>query len=109
MFEGIKEGITFVEVLRFLPFRRQILSFFMWAFGAARRETFERSVETAGKRLDTDRTDTPDFMSYILRANGSGKEMTNSEIAANSALLLDVGAETTASLLSGISVPSNAI
>lgn len=101
MFEGLKEGITFVEVLRFLPFRRQILGFFMRAFGAARRENFDRSVEKARTRLSTGRKDTPDFMSYILRANDSSREMTDSEIVANSALLLDVGSETTASLLSG--------
>lgn len=102
MFEGLKEGITFVEVLRFLPFKRQVLSFFMRAFGASRRENFELSVEKAHKRLATNRGDTPDFMSYIIGANNSARKMTASEIAANSALLLDVGSETTASLMSGM-------
>lgn len=101
MFEGLKEGITFVEILRYLPFKREVLAFFMWAAGAARRENFDRSVQKALRRLETGRTDTPDFMSYILRANGSAKEMTPSELAANAALLLDVGSETTASLLAG--------
>lgn len=100
IFEGIKEGITFVEILRFLPFKRQILGLFMSAFGGARRQNFDQCVEKARVRMDSMDMEKPDFMSYILRANEQ-KSLTSSEITANSALLLDAGSETTASLLSG--------
>ncbi|GKT59739.1 benzoate 4-monooxygenase cytochrome P450 [Colletotrichum tofieldiae] len=43
----------------------------------------------------------PDFMSYILEANYTSKALTPTEVTANVALLLDVGSETTASLLAG--------
>jgi cytochrome P450 len=40
-------------------------------------------------------------VSYILRAKESAKELTESELTANVALLIDAGSETTATMLSG--------
>lgn len=92
----------FVEILRFLPFKHHILAFFMRMFGVARRQNFDQAVERARVRIDTQDMDKPDFISYILRANESAKALTSKEITANTALLLDAGSETTASLLSGM-------
>ncbi|KAI1868375.1 hypothetical protein JX265_007198 [Neoarthrinium moseri] len=101
MFEGIKEGVTVIEVLRFMPFRNQMMRLLMSIFGQARRKAFDAAVEKATLRMATNNWERPDFMSYIMKANETSRELTVSEITANVALLLDVGSETTASLLAG--------
>lgn len=105
MFEGIKEGITAVEILRFAPFKYQAFSLLIKAFGKARLEAFQAAINQAHIRMaqaTTDKEDKkPDFMSYIIKANKTSKALTPREITANVALLLDVGSETTASLLAG--------
>ncbi|KZL77278.1 benzoate 4-monooxygenase cytochrome [Colletotrichum incanum] len=101
IFEGIKEGIAVIEILRFMPYRRQMMHLLMWAFGRSRRRAFEGAVEKARMRMATGNYERPDFMSYILEANDTSKALTPTEITANVALLLDVGSETTASLLAG--------
>lgn len=105
MFEGIKEGITAVEILRFVPFKYQAFGLLIKAFGKARGEAFEAAVNQARIRMaqaTSDKDDKkPDFMSYIIKANETSRALTPSEITANVALLLDVGSETTASLLAG--------
>lgn len=105
MFEGIKEGITAVEILRFAPFKYQAFNLLIKVFGKARLQAFEAAVDQARRRMAQAATDKenkkPDFMSYIIKANETSRELTPSEITANVALLLDVGSETTASLLAG--------
>ncbi|KAK6213608.1 benzoate 4-monooxygenase cytochrome P450 [Colletotrichum tabaci] len=101
IFEGIKEGIAVVEMLRFMPYRFQMMRLLMWAFGRSRRLAFEAAVDKARVRMATGNYERPDFMSYILEANDTAKALTPAEITANVALLLDVGSETTASLLAG--------
>ncbi|KAG6353551.1 hypothetical protein INS49_005513 [Diaporthe citri] len=105
MFEGIKEGITAVEILRFVPFKYQAFGILIKMFGKARLQAFEAAVDQARKRMThaaTDKGDRrPDFVSYIVKANETSRALTPSEITANVALLLDVGSETTASLLAG--------
>lgn len=100
MFEGIKEGIAVIEILRFLPFKAQMMRLLMSVFGKSRLAAFETAVEKAEARMATDNFERPDFMSYIARANESNRELTQAEITANVTLLLDVGSETTASALS---------
>lgn len=100
MFEGIKEGIAVIELLRFLPFKSQMMRLLMSVFGKSRLAAFEAAVEKAQARMATDNYERPDFMSYITRANESDRRLTQAEITANVALLLDVGSETTASALS---------
>lgn len=100
MFEGIKEGIAAVEMLRFAPFKYKAFDLLIKAFGKARLEAFQAAVHQARIRMEKE-DKKPDFMSYIIKANKTTKELTPSEITANVALLLDVGAETTASLLAG--------
>ncbi|CCF45815.1 benzoate 4-monooxygenase cytochrome P450 [Colletotrichum higginsianum] len=101
IFEGIKEGIAVVEMLRFMPYRFHMMRLLMWAFGRSRRLAFEAAVDKARVRMATGNYERPDFMSYILEANDTAKALTPAEITANVALLLDVGSETTASLLAG--------
>lgn len=105
MFEGIKEGITAVEVLRFAPFKYHAFRLLIKAFGKARLEAFEAAVNQARRRMAHAATEKennkPDFMTYIIKANQTSKALTPTEITANVALLLDVGSETTASLLAG--------
>ncbi|KAH7027270.1 cytochrome P450 [Microdochium trichocladiopsis] len=61
------------------------------------------SRETAMQRIDSGNTEREDFMSYILRHNndGSGKGLSEGEIAENATILITAGSETTATLLSG--------
>ncbi|KAH7026802.1 fusicoccadiene 8-ol C-15 hydroxylase [Macrophomina phaseolina] len=101
VFEGIREGVCLIEVLRFMPAKRLVLKLLLLLFGRARRRNFEASVAKATLRVEADAGDERDFMSYILRANETGREMTASEITTNSALFIDAGSETTASMLSG--------
>ncbi|KAG8158285.1 hypothetical protein KVR01_012046 [Diaporthe batatas] len=101
VFESVKEGIAAIEVLRFLPFRSLLVRLLMQIFGTSRRQAFDTAVDKAGMRMATGNYERADFMSYILRANETSKELTAAEMTANVALLLDVGSETTASLLSG--------
>ncbi|EME87123.1 uncharacterized protein MYCFIDRAFT_30470 [Pseudocercospora fijiensis CIRAD86] len=101
VFEGIREGVTLIEVLRFVPFKATVLGMLVWAFGKARRENFDASVSRAMLRLRQEETDNVDFISYILRAKESAKELTPSELTANVALLIDAGSETTATMLCG--------
>lgn len=100
MFEGIKEGIAVIEMLRFLPFKTGMMRLLMSRFGKSRLVAFEAAVDKAQTRMATDNYERPDFMSYITRANESSRKLTTAEITANVALLLDVGSETTASALS---------
>ncbi|CZT06307.1 related to cytochrome P450 CYP3/CYP5/CYP6/CYP9 subfamilies [Rhynchosporium agropyri] len=101
VFEGIREGVSLIEILRFVPFKHFCLRILMLAFGAARMQNFNMSVQRLEDRMGKKDIETPDFMSYILRANETEKELTTSEITANCALLLDAGSETTATMLSG--------
>ncbi|KAI6550163.1 hypothetical protein MCOR03_009612, partial [Pyricularia oryzae] len=101
VFESVKEGIMAIECVRFLPFRSLLVHLLMKAFGTSRRRAFDTANEKAQTRMETGNFDRPDLMSYILQANETGKELTSAEITANVALLLDVGSETTASMLAG--------
>lgn len=101
VFESVKEGIMAIECVRFLPFRSLLVHLLMKAFGTSRRRAFDTANEKAQTRMETGNFDRPDLMSYILRANETGKELTSAEITANVALLLDVGSETAASMLAG--------
>lgn len=101
VFESVKEGIAAIEVLRFLPLRSLLVRLLMQVFGTSRRLAFDTAVEKAGMRMATGNYERSDFMSYILRANETSKELTSAEMTANVALLIDVGSETTASMLSG--------
>ncbi|PQE20304.1 hypothetical protein CJF30_00001610 [Rutstroemia sp. NJR-2017a BBW] len=100
VFDGVREGVCLIEVLRFVPFKHFCLRVLMLAFGAARTQNFNMSVQRLEARMKKN-SETPDFMSYILKANETEKELTARELTANCALLLDAGSETTATMLSG--------
>jgi hypothetical protein len=61
VFEGIREGVTLIEVLRFVPFKATVLDILVWAFGKARRENFNASVARAMLRLRRAETTSIDF------------------------------------------------
>ncbi|KAL8766416.1 MAG: hypothetical protein Q9209_006792 [Squamulea sp. 1 TL-2023] len=58
------------------------------------------SKEKVERRLNR-ATDRPDFMSYILRHNGTKGGMSRDEIHVNTAVFIAAGSETTATLLAG--------
>ncbi|KAH8764643.1 benzoate 4-monooxygenase cytochrome P450 [Hyaloscypha finlandica] len=89
VFDSIREGF------------HNILKILMWRFGTARTQNFNMSVERAEELMSRMDVERPDFMSYILLANETERELTPREITANCALLLDAGSETTATMLSG--------
>ncbi|KXJ84874.1 cytochrome P450 [Microdochium bolleyi] len=64
---------------------------------------FQLSHEVAMQRVKSGNTEREDFMSYILRNNGRGKEqeLSNEEISENAVILIAAGSETTATQLSG--------
>ena len=64
------------------------------------REHVELCKSQANKRL-AEKTDRPDFMSYIIRHNDKETGMSLAEIHANTYVIIIGGSETTATLLSG--------
>lgn len=65
VFDGIREGVALVEMLRYVPFKVKVLNFLVWAFGKARRQNFEVSVSRATARLNSGHTDNIDFSTEI--------------------------------------------
>ncbi|KAH8763959.1 putative cytochrome P450 monooxygenase [Hyaloscypha sp. PMI_1271] len=84
------------------PQARLVFDSIREGFGTARTQNFNMSVERAEELMSRMDVERPDFMSYILLANETERELTPREITANCALLLDAGSETTATMLSAI-------
>jgi cytochrome P450 len=61
---------------------------------------FAYTKDKVGSRIERG-TDRPDFMSYIMRNDKDGWQMSKAEIGANSDVLIVAGSEPTASFLSG--------
>ncbi|KAL1840908.1 hypothetical protein VTJ49DRAFT_7650 [Mycothermus thermophilus] len=103
--------ITVDETLR----RKPALGALVWKLVpkkwlASRMEHWERSRQTAMRRVESGNVTREDFMSYILRNNYDGESggekggptMTPGEIVENANILILAGSETTATLLSGV-------
>lgn len=61
VFEGIREGVGLIEILRYVAAKRFVLKVLLLLFGGARRRNFEASVEKATTRMETDNGDARDF------------------------------------------------
>jgi hypothetical protein len=69
VFEGIREGVTLIELLRFLPFKALILNALVERFGGARKRNSETSLGKASTRLKSGETDNVDFSEYAFLFN----------------------------------------
>jgi hypothetical protein len=61
VFDGVREGVCLVEILRFVPFKYCCLRILMLAFGAARTRNFNMSVQRLEARMGKENSETPDF------------------------------------------------
>jgi len=61
---------------------------------------FTYTKEKVASRMERG-TQRPDFMSYVMRNDKDGQQMSKAEVEANAEVLIVAGSETTASLLSG--------
>jgi cytochrome P450 len=64
-------------------------------------QMFAYTKDQVGKRLERG-TERPDFMSFIMRNDKEGNQMSRAEMEATAEVLVVAGSETTASLLSGV-------
>ncbi|KAF4239482.1 hypothetical protein CNMCM8980_001670 [Aspergillus fumigatiaffinis] len=101
VFEGFREAVRIVEILRFIPLKNLVLKALMWGFAGAQVQKFKVAVERTESRLKRSDSEIPDFMSYILRANETERELSQREITANCAFLISAGAHSTASMICG--------
>jgi cytochrome P450 len=66
VFDSTQEGVRLVEILRFIPFKHNILKLLMWGFGNARTQNFNMSVERAEERMSRMDVERPDFSKFTL-------------------------------------------
>lgn len=93
--------VAFLSVLvRFPPSLKLAIRFLPAKARRARMDHERMSREKVERRLEST-TDRPDFLSYIIRHNGTKGGMSQEELHKNSALFITAGSESTASLLAG--------
>ncbi|KAL8772206.1 MAG: hypothetical protein Q9194_004677 [Teloschistes cf. exilis] len=93
--------VAFLSVLvRFPPSLKLAIRFLPAKARQARMDHERMSREKVERRLEST-TDRPDFLSYIIRHNGTKGGMSQEELHKNSALFITAGSESTASLLAG--------
>lgn len=97
--EGLEAGGVINAIGRYgLDFAMQFL------IPKAMLEKFDRLLvylnEKVGSRLERG-AERPDFISYVMRNDKDGQQMSKDEIEANAEVLVVAGSETTASLLAG--------
>jgi cytochrome P450 len=82
-----------------IPLISKLVGILVFPLANKRLGTMNYASEMIAKRID-EKTDRPDFMSYVLRHNDE-KGMSRAEIQATFNLLMIAGSETTATLLAG--------
>lgn len=93
--------VAFLSVLvRFPPALELAMRFLPAKVRQARIDHERMSIEKVERRLKST-TDRPDFLSHIIRHNGSKGGLSQEEIHQNSALFITAGSDSTATLLSG--------
>ncbi|KAL9581558.1 MAG: hypothetical protein Q9212_003829 [Teloschistes hypoglaucus] len=93
--------IAFLSVLlRFPPSLKLAIRFLPAKARQARIDHERMSREKVERRLKST-TDRPDFLSHIIRHNGTKGGMSQEELHQNSALFITAGSDSTASLLAG--------
>ena len=98
--DNLKALVLTSVTMRFPPLQKLVAMFIPKRVLQARVDHYNMSKEKVNRRLDSD-TARPDFMSYIIRHNGTKGGMTREEIQLNSAVFIVAGSETTATLLCG--------
>ncbi|KAL8809562.1 MAG: hypothetical protein Q9200_003302 [Gallowayella weberi] len=100
MMNNLIHTVLLSVTLRFPPLDKLAARFVPRQVSQDRIDHHKMSKEKVERRLDM-KTDRPDFMSYIIRHNGTKGGMSREEIHLNSAAFIAAGSETTATLLSG--------
>ncbi|TAQ90989.1 hypothetical protein B7494_g721 [Chlorociboria aeruginascens] len=119
-FHGVKTGIldpwikNIISALVLIVWTGEIsfypilMPFLMWKMPKKERESFKRHKKLAAakaeRRMEAHNTGEmrSDFMSYILKHNGTEKGMSKQEIKDNARIFIIAGSETTATLLTGL-------
>ncbi|KAL8666884.1 MAG: hypothetical protein Q9202_001124 [Teloschistes flavicans] len=100
LMDHLKYVVFLSVLLRFPPLLQLATRFLPAKAVQARIDHGRMSKEKVERRLEST-TDRPDFMSYIIRHNGTKGGMSLEELHENSALFIAAGSETTATLLAG--------
>lgn len=100
LMNNLKAVVLTSVTLRFPPFDKAIAKFIPHKVKQDRIDHYSMSKEKVNRRLDS-KTDRPDFISHIIRHNGTKGGMTREEIQVNSGVFIAAGSETTATLLCG--------
>lgn len=100
LMNDLKALVLTSVTMRFPPLNKLVAMFIPKEVVQARIDHDKMSREKVNRRLDNP-TSRPDFMSYILRHNGTKGGMSRQEIQVNSATFIVAGSETTATLLCG--------
>ncbi|KAI4111710.1 MAG: hypothetical protein LQ345_006702 [Seirophora villosa] len=86
--------------MRFPPFHKLVAKLIPKKVKQDRMDHYMMSKQRVDRRLDSE-TNRPDFISHIVRHNGSKGGMTREEIQVNAGVFIAAGSETTATLLCG--------
>lgn len=100
LMNNLKAVVLTSVTMRFPPFDRVLAKFIPKQVAQDRIDHYMMAKEKVDRRLDSN-TDRPDFISHIVRHNGSKGGMTREEIQVNSGVFIAAGSETTATLLCG--------
>jgi hypothetical protein len=65
VFEGFREAVRIVEILRFIPLKNLVLKALMWGFAGAQVQKFKVAVERTESRLKRSDSEIPDFSKSV--------------------------------------------
>lgn len=97
---NLKAVVLTSVTMRFPPLDKVLAKLIPKQVAQDRVNHYLMAKEKVDRRLDSN-TDRPDFISHIVRHNGTKGGMTREEIQVNSAVFTAAGSETTATLLCG--------
>ncbi|KAL8909504.1 MAG: hypothetical protein Q9207_000184 [Kuettlingeria erythrocarpa] len=100
LMNNLKAVVLTSVTMRFPPFDRVFVKLIPKQVAQDRVNHYLMAKEKVDRRLDRN-TDRPDFISHIVRHNGTKGGMTREEIQVNSGVFIAAGSETTATLLCG--------
>ena len=102
IFDAIKIGLC-VNHLRYYPqVYAIVMSLMPKSVLVKQRRHYAQSRDKIARRLEKGATERPDFMTFVLRNQGTDKGLSLPEMVSTGSTMVLAGSETTATLLSGV-------
>jgi cytochrome P450 len=102
LFDSLR-AFRFFYIMFYYPIAKRLRGLILDQKVLANRMEYYGWLKSQTKKRIERETQRPDFMTFILKHNGEkGAEMNLDEIAANAAVIITAGSETTATLLSAV-------